>query len=147
MSDADADLDFELVTSTRQLATPLPLRKEPVTVPDWPTVSGKAARFLVWEMSAGDYSEFLDSGWTYKEGARQAYDNKGEDFNLLAWSLRDQHGNRLWQSAAEAKVQMKPLGKASMNLLLNAANRVNAAKPASAEGNSDETTSDSQPST
>jgi len=143
----DDDVDYELVTNARQLAPPPALRKEPVIVADWKTVSGKAARFLVWELTAADYAEFLESGRVYKDGVLKRYDVKDEDIRLLAFTVRDQHGNRLWNTVEAAKSQLGALGKASLNLLLNAANEVNSAKPGSAEGNSDETPSDSSLST
>lgn len=147
-TDVEDDLDFELVTSARQLAPPPPLRREPVTLEDWKTVSGKSARFLVWELTAGDWATFMESGRTYnKDGAFKSYDTQGEDIRFVAFTARDQHGNRLWNRVEDAKAQLEPLGKATLNLLLEAANKVNSAKPASAEGNSDETTSGSQPST
>lgn len=140
----DDDGDFELVTSTRQLAPPPDLRKEKVTVTDWLTVSGKPARFLAWELTASDYAEFVESGWSYtKEGVRKRYDNATEDIRFLAFTLRDQHGNRLWPTVDAAKGQLGHLGKASVNLLLNASNAVNSGKSASSEGNSEGTPIDS----
>jgi hypothetical protein len=147
MSDADDDLDFELVTSAKQLAAAPPLRHEKVTVADWKTTSGKAARFLVWELTAAVYAEFLESGRIYKDGALKRYDVKDEDVRLLAFTVCDQHGNRLWSTVEAAKTQLGGLGKASLNLLLNAANEVNSAKPTDTEGNSGGTPSDSSPTT
>lgn len=144
----DDDLDFELVTSARQLAPPPPLRKEKVTLAEWKTTSGKAARFLAWELTAADWADFMDSGRIYdKDGLLKRYDSKDEDVRFLAFTLRDQHGNRLWNKIEDAKAQLGQVGKASLNLLLNAANTVNSAKPGSAEGNSGETPTDSSPST
>jgi|SRR5882757_1194910 len=145
MSDADDDLDFELVTSSKQLAAPPPLRHEKVTVADWKTQSGKAARFLVWELTAAAYADFLESGRIYKDGALKRYDVKDEDVRLLAFTVCDQHGNRLWGTVESAQAQLGGLGKASLNLLLNAANAVNSAKSVDTEGNSDRTPSDSSP--
>ena len=147
MPDPEDDLDFELVTSFRQLASPPPLRQEKITLTEWKTNSGKAARFLVWELTAGDYAEFLESGRIYKDGVLKRYETKTEDIRFLAFTIRDQHGNRLWNTTEGAVNQLGNLGKATLNLLLNAANSVNSANPASAEGNSDETASDSSPST
>lgn len=140
------ELEFELVTSIRQLAAAPSLRKEPVTLADWKTVSGKAARFLVWELTAADYAEFLESGRIYKDGVLKRYETKTEDVRFLAFTIRDQHGNRLWNTTEAANAQLGNLGKATLNLLLNAANAVNTASPASAEGNSEETPSGSSPS-
>jgi hypothetical protein len=145
MSDAedrDDELEFELVVSARQLAPPPPLRKERVIVTDWPTTSGKAAAFLVWELTAGDYADMVEAGRVYRDGAFQRFNLPYEDFRLLAYVVRDQHGNRLWSSVDAAKGQLRDLGKASLNLLLNAASRVNAVKVAAAEGNSEETPND-----
>lgn len=118
-----------------------------MTLLDWKTQSGKAARFLVWELTAADYADFLESGRVYKDGVLKRYETKTEDVRFLAFTIRDQHGNRLWNTAAEANAQLGRLGKATLNLLLNAANAVNTASPASAEGNSEETANGSSLST
>src|SRR5882757_1527857 len=75
----DDDLDFEIVTSSRMLAPPPALRKEAVTITDWLTVNDKPARFLVWELTAADYADFLETGRIYKDSAFQRYDQKYED--------------------------------------------------------------------
>lgn len=138
------DLDeFELVTNARQLAAAPPLRQEKVTVTDWKTTSGKAARFLVWELTAVDYADFVESGRVYKDGVLKRYDNKDEDVRFLAYTVRDQNNNRLWPTVDAAKAQLGQLGKASLNLLIAASNRVNSARSSSAEGNSDATPTDS----
>lgn len=138
------DQEFELVTSVRQLGVAPPLRTETVDLVEWKTASGKAARFLLSELTAGDWEEFLESGRIYtKEGLFKRYDNRDEDFRLLAYTIRDTHGNRLWHKVSDAKSQLSGLGRATLNLLLNAANRVNAAKVEAGEGNSEETLSDS----
>lgn len=140
MSDAE-DLDFELITSARMLADPPPLRNKTVTVQSWKTRSGKAARFMVWEMSASEFSEFVESGWTYKDRVRTFYDNADEDFRLLAYTVRDPQGNRLWNKVEDAKVQLRGVGRSDLQLLLNAANEVNGSRDVSSEGNSGETES------
>jgi hypothetical protein len=129
--------EFELVTNARQLAPPPSLRTEKVTLKDWPTVSGKPARFILWEMTAADYEDFFDAGRIYKDGAFIRYSSKFEDIRFLAWTTRDQYGNRLWPTVDAAKAQLGGVGRASLNLLLNAANRVNSAKVSSSGGNSD----------
>jgi hypothetical protein len=129
------------------LASPPPLKKEPVTLAEWKTTSGKAARFLVWELTAADYAEFLESGRVYKDGVLKRYETKTEDVRFLAFTVRDQHGNRLWNTMDAAVGQLGSLGKATLNLLLNAANAVNSAPAASAEGNSGETANGSLLST
>lgn len=139
----DDDLDFELVTSARQLAPPPPLRREKVVLTEWKTTSGKAAGFLAWELTGADWAEFMESGRIYRNGTFQRYDNKDEDIRFLAYTLRDGQGNRLWHTVDAAKGQLGHLGKASLNLLLNAANKVNAPKEAAEEGNSEKTPSDS----
>jgi hypothetical protein len=134
----DTEVEYELITSARQLASPPALRKEEVKVPDWPTTSGKGARFLVWEMTAADWAEFMEAGRVYsKEGNFLRYDTKDEDMRFLAYSIRDQHGNRIWPTVPAASGVLGSVGKAVVNLLLTAANKVNRAR--SAEGNSEET--------
>ena len=134
---ADApELDFELVTSPRQLAAAPPLRKEAVTVPEWMTTSGKIARLMVWELTALDHADFIEEGRTYKDGAVVAYDTRREDLRFLAWCVRDQNNNRLWPRSEEAFPTLGPLGRTTLNVLMAAANRVNSAKVASSGGNS-----------
>lgn len=135
--------EFELVTNVRQLAAAPPLRKEMVDIVEWKTQSGKTARFLVSELTAGDWAEFLESGRIHKKDGSQRYDSKDEDFRLLAYTIRDPHGNRIWHKVEDARAQLSPLGRAILQLLLNAANRVNSAKDESAEGNFGETQTDS----
>jgi hypothetical protein len=137
---ADED-DFELITSSHMLASAPPLRKEGVTLKEWPTTSGKAARFLQWELTAAEYAEFLESGRVYRDGVLKRYDTKDEDFRFLSYTTRDQHNNRIWQSLEAAKLQLGAIGKSSVNALMAAANRVNGAR--GAEGNSETTPSDS----
>lgn len=145
MSNADDDLEFEWITNTKQLAPPPALRKEPVTLVEWKTTSGKAARFLVWELTASDYAEFLETGRVYKDGSLKRYDVKDEDTRLLAYVIRDQHGNRIWNKVEDAKAQLGGLGRASLTKLLNMANEVNSARSVDTPGNSDGTPSDSSP--
>lgn len=140
IADEDTEPEFELITSARMLAPAPPLRKEGVTVKDWPTVSGKPARFLLWELTAAEYAEFLESGRVYRDGVLRRYDTKDEDFRFLSWTVRDANDNRIWPSLDAAKLQLGAIGKSSINLLMAAANRVNSAPDA--EGNSEKTPSD-----
>lgn len=143
MSDTE-ELDFELVTNARQLASPPPLRHEPVTLTEWKTTSGKAARFLVWELDANDYASFFESGWVYnKDGSRKRYDDEFQDIRFLAHVLRDQHGNRLWPKTEDAKAVLGRLGKSSINDLAAVATRLNSARDGAKEGNSEGTRNDS----
>lgn len=140
------EVEFELITSARQLAAPPALRKEEVKVADWPTTSGKGARFLIWELTAADWSDFMESGRVYsKDGNFLRYDSKEEDMRFLSYTIRDQHGNRIWPTVSAASGILGNVGKAVVNVLLQASNRVNSAR--SAEGNSVGTQSDSSPST
>jgi hypothetical protein len=141
--DTPGEVEYELVTSARQLGPPPDLRNEAVILEDWKTASGKAARLMLWELTAYDYAEFFDEGRTYKDGVFVKYDQKGEDIRFLSWTIRDQHNNRLWNDLPSARAQLGGLGKASLNVLLNAANRCNAPKESGAEGNSDPDQSDS----
>lgn len=142
MSDAD-ELDFELVTNTRMLAEAPPLRHEKVTVLDWKTTSGKAARFLVWELTASEFASYQDAGWEYKNGQRARFNDKDGDLRFLSYTLRDQHGNRLWNKFDDAKIQLGRLGRSSLSELISASNRVNMPKDASTEENLGEVQSDS----
>lgn len=127
--------DFELVVSSRQLAAPPPLRNEMVTLDEWKTASGRSARFMLWELTALSYSDFYEEGRIYEDKQIVGYDAKGEDIRFLAHCIRDQHNNRVWENVADARAALGGLGKASLNVLLNAANRCNAPKESSAEGN------------
>lgn len=138
------ELDFELVTSSRQLAPAPDLRKEIVTVTEWLTTSGKPARFMVWELTGSEWADFMESGRVYsKDGSYKRYDTKDEDMRFLAHTIRDQHRNQIWPTMDAAKGQLGHLGRTSLLLLLNAANTANSPKAASAEGNSEETPTDS----
>lgn len=136
--------EFELVTSARQLGAPPVLRKETVDIPDWPTASGKGARFMLWELTASDWADFMESGRVYsKDNTLLRYDTREEDMRFLAWTIRDQHGNRIWPKVSDAAGALGLVGKATINVLLTAANKVNSAKTGSAEGNSSGTQTDS----
>jgi hypothetical protein len=149
MSDVDEDLEFELITSARQLGTPPALRTTQVTLKEWKTAnSKKAARFTVTELTASDYDALVRAAWTYNpDGSRKRYVAEDSDIRLVAWTVVDPHGNRLWPTVDAAKAQLRPLGKASLDVLLNAANEVNSVKAEDVEGNSDGTTNDSSPTT
>lgn len=143
MSDAE-EFDFELVTSARMLAAPPPLRNEVVTLEGWKTVSGKSARFMVWELTAADYAAFLESGRVYgKDGQFKRYDQEGENLRYLAYTLRDQHGNRLWSKVDDAKPLLGKLGRGHVEQLMLAGQKLNSPKDEAKEGNSEETESDS----
>lgn len=134
--------DFELISSPRQLAKAPDLHKEKVflTTDEWPTTNGKGSIFLAWELSGSGYSEFLDSGWVYKEGIRHHYDPIDEDIRWLAHTLRDAGGNRLWQTTEAAKNELGQVGRATQLKLIAAVNRMNSGNStARAEGNSEKT--------
>lgn len=147
MSDETApaveDDDVELISSARQLGDAPELDFEPVIVPSWKTRSSKKAKFLVWELGGDDFAEFMEEGRIYKDGVIVGYDKKNEDMRFLSWTIRDAHNNRIWPTFEAAKLQLSPLGKAKQNLLIAAANRMNSGDPASAEGNSEKTPTDS----
>lgn len=145
-SDAE-ELEFELITSARQLGTPPALRTKEVIVKDWKTAtSKKAAKFIIAELTASDYDALIRAAWTYNsDGSRKRYVAEDQDIRLVAFTAVDPHGNRLWSTIDAAKAQLRPLGKASLDLLLNAANEVNSVKAEDVEGNSDGTQSDSSP--
>jgi hypothetical protein len=136
--------DFELITSARMLAPPPALRKETVTLDEWRTKSGRAAAFLVWELTAAEFSACIESGWTYtREGARKKYDDEAADVRFLAYVLRDQNGHRLWPKIEDAKTQLGLLGRSTIQTLVAAGNRMNSAREAAKAGNSETTQSDS----
>lgn len=145
MADSE-DVEFEFISSARQLGPPPKLRTKLVDVPDWVTPKGKGARFLVSEVTQGDYVDYVESGRTY-EGNVARYSAADDDVRLLAFTVRDKNGNRIWPTIEAAKAQLNPVGKSCLNLLLNAANEINTPKPASAEKNFEKITSDSSPST
>jgi hypothetical protein len=149
MSDVDEELEFELITSARQLGAPPALRTKEVIVREWKTAtSKKAAKFIVSEVTASDYDALVRAAWTYNsDGSRKRYLADDADIRLVAWTVVDQHGNRLWSTVEAAKSQLRPLGKGTLDILLNAANEVNSVKAEDVEGNSDGTPSDSSPTT
>lgn len=137
------DIEYELVLNVGQLGPPPELRREMVVLSSWKTASGKAAAFWAYELSAADYGAFVETGRVYKDGVFKRYDSASEDVRFLAFTLCDASGNRLWNTVEAAKVQLGRLGKGELNLLLAAANRVNTAREAATEGNSEETLSGS----
>lgn len=145
---SDAEVDFELVTSTKQLGAPPPMRNEVVVLKGWKTVAGKTVAFMVWEVTSADYDAFIKSGWSFNpDGTRKKYTQEDSDVRLAAFTVRDPGGNRLWNSVEEAKQQLRPLGRSCLDLLVMAANRVNSVRPEDTEGNSDGTSGDSSPTT
>jgi hypothetical protein len=138
MSDAE-EIDFEIVTNVRMLAPPPALRHEPITLKDWKTTSGKKARFLVWELTAADHADWIESGRVYtKDGVFKRFDNKDNDIRFLAYVLRDPHGNRLWHTVETAKAVLGSIGRSDIEALLEVANKMNSAKDGATEGNSEE---------
>lgn len=138
--DSTPDDDCVLITNARQLGSPPSLRNEPVRLPEWKTTDGEPAKFLLWELTQTDHSDFIESGRTYNaDGSLKKYDSRNESIRFLAATMRDKHGHRLWPTFEEAKPVLGQLGRNSMELLLAAANRMNTANPASAEKNFEET--------
>lgn len=123
------------------------MRHTMVTIPEWKTSTGKGAKFMVWELSAADYIEYIESGRVYKDGTVRRYDLRDEDIRLIAHTVRDQHGNRIWTSTESAKSQLGHVGRASISLLLQAANEINSVRSEDEEGNSEGTPKDSSPTT
>lgn len=145
---SDAEADFELVTSTKQLGAPPPMRNEIVVLKGWKTVAGKTVAFMVWEVTSADYDAFIKSGWSFNpDGTRKKYTQEDSDVRLAAFTVRDPGGNRLWNTLEEAKHQLRPLGRSNLDLLVMAANRVNSVRAEDTEGNSDGTSEDSSPTT
>lgn len=143
MADDDKKMEsperkFRLITNARQLAAPPKLRHAFVDLEEWSTEAGEGVRFQVWELSAVDYAELIDSGWTYKSGARTSYDDKYSDIRFLAFVLRDPDGNRLWNDIADAKAFLGKAGRGDITLLIQAANRLNSPKEGAKTGNSEE---------
>lgn len=148
MSNADDDIDFELILNPNQLAAPPAMQTETVILKDWKTQSGKAAGFKVWELTASDYDTLIRSGWTFNpDGTRKQYSQDDQEIRLLAFCVRDPSGHRLWKTVEDAAKQLRPLGKATFDQLVLAANRVNSVKIEDSEGNSDGTPNDSSPTT
>lgn len=136
----DDDDDYPLIESARQLGKPPELRKEEVKFPDWERADGgKGVKFLEHELTGGEWADMADSGWTYKDGRRDEYDSKDEDFRFLAHTTRDRNRTRIWSSVEDAKAALMHLGKADMKRLADAANKANSVKSGSAEKNSGKT--------
>lgn len=134
------DDDYPLIESARQLGKPPELRKEEVKFPDWERADGgKGVKFLEWELTGGEWADMADSGWTYKDGRRDEYNSKDEDFRFLAATTRDRNRTRIWPTVEDAKAALMHLGKADMKRLGDAANKVNSVKSGSAEKNSEKT--------
>ena len=146
----DDDVDFEIVTTASQLGPPPALRRERVVLVDWKTVSGRAAAFYVYEMSALQYGEYQECLRIYKDGELSSIDLRNDELKFLAFTIRDPNGNRLWPTTSAAVAQLGSYGKADINLLLAASNRMNANTRKAverAEGNSEGARNGSSPST
>jgi hypothetical protein len=139
----DDDVDFEIVTSARQLGPPPALRRELVVLPEIRTTSGKATALYEYELSAKDFSAYQETSRVYVAGEFRSVTFKDEEIRFLAFTTRDENGNRLWHSTDAAIAQLGMYGRTSLQKLVAAANRVNSASVSSAEGNSGETPSDS----
>lgn len=143
MPDLD-DLDFELVTNANQLAPPPPLNRERVILPDWRTSTGKVAAVWVYELTALEFGQYQNSLRVYTDGRFVGINLEHDDLKLLAYTVRDGNGNRLWNTAQAVIDKLGQYGQASIDLLTAASNRVQKKQdPASAEGNSAETPTDS----
>jgi hypothetical protein len=146
---SDAEVKFKLITSAKQLGAPPPMRHEIVVMNGWKTAdTDETVGFMVWEVTSTDYDAFIKSGWTFNpDGTRKHYTQEDSDIRLAAFTVRDPGGNRLWSTIEEAKQNLRLLGRASLDLLVMAANRVNSARTGDLEGNSDGTPKDSSPTT
>lgn len=140
MSDAEQKTDRKpvLISSPKQLRRKPKLRDEYVDFSDWETIDDGCARFRVCELSAGEHAECVDAGYTYKDGARVSFNDKDSDFRWLSFVLRDEHDNRIWPSVADAKAFFQDAPRGDILALVQAGNRVNAAK----RGNSETTQSE-----
>jgi hypothetical protein len=143
MADTDDDLDFEIVTNASQMAPPLPLRRERVILRNVHTTAKKLAAIWQYELNALDHNLFQETGRVYVNGDLQGVTMKNNILRFLAFTSRDPNGNRLWQTVEEAIAQLGKYGKTDIDLLLDAANRVNSPNPASAEKNSESDPTDS----
>lgn len=97
--------------------------------------NGEPCEFLVWQITQGDLAEF-------REG-----DQDNSDIRFLAKTIRDEHNNPIWPSVEKAIVQLSPFPSSSLQPLIRASNELLfSAATADAEKNSEETKSESSPS-
>lgn len=136
MSDPTDD-DFEVVTTATQIQ-PAELARERVIVPEWKTPSGKAAAFFVYELNGADYDEY-QQGMFLADGMDLQLTLRANTLRLLAFALRDPHGNRLYPDTERGISAIGQMGQSGIDRLGTVARQLNGlgrnARKA-AEGNS-----------
>ena len=123
-----------LVTSARQLDPPSPMRNKPVTTPGIKK-GGVPAEWLCWQVTALDMDEW-----------REAPDQAHSDLRWLSITVRDDNNNRIWPTAEKCVDQLGAYGRSALVPLLEAANELNFSNIEDAEKNSEETSTESSPS-
>jgi len=123
-----------LVTSARQLDPPKAWKNKPVTTPGI-TKGGAPAEWLCWQVSSLDLDE-------WQENRHLSH----SDLRFLSVIVRDDNNNRIWPTAEKCIDQLGAYSRMALLPLLEAANELNFSDIEDAEKNSEETKSESSPS-
>ena len=123
-----------LVTSFRQLDPPSPMRNKEVTTPGIKK-GGVPAEWLVWQVTSLDVDEW-----------QEATERSHSDLRWLSVTVRDDNNNRIWPTPEKCIDQLGAYSRLAWYPLLEAANELNFSDIEDAEKNSEETKSDSSPS-
>ena len=123
-----------IVTSYRQLDPPKPPRNKQVTTPGI-TRGGSPAEWLCWQVSSLDLDE-------WQENRHLPH----SDHRFLSIAVRDDNNNRIWPTPEKCIDQLGAYSRMALVPLLEAANELNFSSIEDAEKNSEDTKSDSSPS-
>lgn len=145
-----SNAEYAVLTNAGQLAEPEPLNKELVVVPGWKNRKGNQVAVWVWELSAAEHGEYAVSDRVFDENGQVVrFKRTGHDLRFLSYCIRDANGNRIWNTLEKAEAELGRRGKSAINKLTAVANKLNYEGAdsedkavASAEGNSEETSTD-----
>lgn len=141
--------EFDFITNASQIQSvtteDLPFKVVPLK--GLKSRKGRTPKVRVYAITAGDYSDYLESTRVYRDGAIVGSDFKDDDLKLLWWCLRDVNHNQIWGSVGEAVAQLRTWPRPVTVALRDAVNEINALLPDEVvEGNSEGGQSDSPPS-
>lgn len=133
---------YVLVTRAGNVPRPRKLRYEDVDLIELEYDDGSHPRFRVYELTVADWDAHIESGRVYDDnGNLTKIKRGGEAARLLSWTVRDTHGNRLWEDPEDAEKFFGEYAKGDIDPLVTASYRVNGPRSADAEKNSGKTQS------
>lgn len=150
-----SEVKYRIISTDSELdkATAPELRKELVVLETWLLEDGFAVAYVMHELPTGEHDDFDRSDKVFDKFNQVVRLKPPGDkqYEWLARTTRDSDGQRVWHNAEDCKKRLKPLGKYITNKMVTAANKANYGDDAesadeavaSAEGNSEETSSSS----